>query len=91
MITRDPAPLRIAVSHEWGNYRSTPHFVAELEKTTRLLEELGHQVEWVTPDIPFEEAFAAQTACYISNFAQFIQRLLEKTISAPRRKIRSSR
>ncbi|MET3703277.1 amidase family protein [Citrobacter sp. UYEF32] len=84
MITRDPAPLRIAVSHEWGNYRATPHFVEELEKTTRLLEELGHQVEWVTPDIPFEEAFAAQTACYISNFAQFIQRLLEKNdLSVP--------
>jgi amidase len=84
MIARDPAPLRIAVSHEWGQYRSTPHIVSELEKTTRLLQEMGHQVEWVTPDINFEEAFAAQTACYISNFAQFIQRLLEKNqLSAP--------
>jgi len=84
MIARDPAPLRIAVSHEWGDYRSTPHIVSELEKTVRLLEEMGHQVEWVTPDIDFEEAFAAQTACYISNFAQFIQRLLEKhNLSAP--------
>lgn len=84
MITRDPAPLRIAVSHEWGEYRSTPHIVSELEKTTRLLEEMGHQVEWMTPDIDFEEAFSAQTTCYISNFAQFIQRLLEKNqLSAP--------
>jgi amidase len=32
MITRDPAPLRIAVSHEWGEYRSTPHIVSELRK-----------------------------------------------------------
>ena len=84
MIARDPMPLRIAISHEWGDYRSTPHIVSELEKTVRLLEEMGHQVEWVTPDIDFEEAFAAQTACYISNFAQFIQRLLEKhNLSAP--------
>lgn len=84
MIARDPAPLRIAVSHEWGDYRSTPHIVSELEKTTRLLTELGHHVEWVTPDIDFTEAFAAQTCCYISNFAQFIQRLLEKNnLSAP--------
>lgn len=78
IITRDPVPLRIAVSHEWGEYRSTPHIVSELEKTVRLLEEMGHRVEWVTPEINFEEAFAAQTTCYISNFAQFIQRLLEK-------------
>ncbi|MCC3701601.1 amidase [Rouxiella badensis] len=78
LIKRDPAPLRIALSHQWGPYQSDSHFVSELERTGRLLEELGHQVEWVTPDIDFEAAFAAQTACYISNFAQFIARLLEK-------------
>nr|WP_318381707.1 amidase [uncultured Enterobacter sp.] len=78
MIARDPAPLRIAVSHEWGDYQADPHFVSELERTTRLLQELGHQVEWVTPEVDFAAAFEAQTTCYISNFAQFIQRLLEK-------------
>ncbi|NIF23683.1 amidase [Candidatus Pantoea multigeneris] len=84
LINRDPQPLRIAVSHEWGNYSADPHFVSELERTVTLLQELGHQVEWVTPDIDFETAFAAQTTCYISNFAQFIQRLLEKKgLTAP--------
>lgn len=78
MIKRDPQSLKIAVSHEWGTYRSDPHFVAELERTVKLLEELGHQVEWVTPEIDFDAAFSAQTTCYISNFAQSIQRLLEK-------------
>lgn len=84
MIKRDPAPLRIAVSHQWGQYQADPHFVSELERTARLLQELGHRVEWVTPDIDFDDAFRAQTTCYISNFAQFIQRLLEKKgLSAP--------
>ncbi|MBS0909622.1 amidase [Tatumella sp. JGM118] len=78
LVKRDPPRLKIAVSHEWGNYHADPHFVTELERTVRLLEELGHYVEWQTPDIDFEAAFAAQTTCYISNFAQFIQRQLEK-------------
>lgn len=78
LIQRDPGKLRIAVSHEWGDYRSTPHIVAELERAARLLEELGHDVEWVIPDINFHAAFKAQTECYIMNFTQTISRLLEK-------------
>ena len=76
LITRDPAPLRIALSHEWGDYRATPHFVAELERAARLLESLGHHVEWALPPIDFRAAFAAQTTCYISNFAQTIGNLI---------------
>lgn len=76
LITRDPAPLRIALSHEWGDYRATPHFVAELERAGRLLESLGHHVEWALPAIDFRAAFAAQTTCYISNFAQTIGNLI---------------
>jgi amidase len=72
LITRDPGSLRIALSHEWGDYRSSPHFVAELERVGKLLEGLGHHVEWVLPPIDFRAAFAAQTTCYISNFAQVI-------------------
>ncbi len=72
LIARDPAPLRIALSHEWGDYRAIPHFVAELERVGRLLESLGHRVEWTTPTIDFRAAFAAQTACYIGNFAQTV-------------------
>lgn len=84
LIGRDPGRLRIAVSHQWGRYAADPHFVGELEKTARFLRELGHDVEWVVPDIDFEEAFRAQTACYIGNFAQFIQRMLDKRgLSAP--------
>jgi len=49
-----------------------------------LLEELGHHVEWETPQVDFAQAFEAQTTCYISNFAQFIQCLLEKKgLSSP--------
>lgn len=76
LITRDPAPLRIALSHEWGDYRATPHFVAELERAARLLESLGHHVEWALPPIDYRAAFAAQTTCYISNFAQTIGNLI---------------
>ncbi len=76
LIQRDPGPLRIALSHEWGDYRATPHFVAELEKAGRLFEQLGHQVEWALPTVDFRAAFAAQTTCYIGNFAQTVANLL---------------
>ena len=76
LIQRDPPRLRIALSHEWGDYRATPHFVAELERVGRFLEGLGHHVEWALPAIDFRAAFAAQTTCYISNFAQTITDLL---------------
>ncbi len=72
LIKRDPGKLRIALSHEWGDFKATPHFVAELERVGRLLEGLGHHVEWALPKVDFQGAFAAQTTCYISNFAQVI-------------------
>src|SRR3954468_18494395 len=72
LIKRDPARLRIALSHEWGDHRAPPHFVAELERVGRLLEGLGHHVAWALPEVNFRGAFAAQTTCYISNFAQVI-------------------
>jgi amidase len=77
LIQRDPRRLRIALSHEWGHYRAVPHFVAELEKAGRFLESLGHHVEWALPQVDLEAAFAAQTTCYISNFAQTITNLLK--------------
>jgi len=76
LIIRDPPRLRIALSHEWGDYRATPHIEAELERVGRLLEGLGHHVEWALPAIDYRAAFAAQTTCYISNFAQTIGNLL---------------
>lgn len=75
-IERDPPPLRIALSHEWGDYRATAHHVAELERVGRFLEGLGHHVAWAQPAIDYRAAFAAQTTCYISNFAQTIANLL---------------
>lgn len=75
-IERDPKPLRIALSHQWGDYAATPHFVAELTRIGRLLEGLGHHVDWALPAIDYRAAFAAQTTCYISNFAQTIANLL---------------
>ncbi|MCR0980590.1 amidase [Roseomonas populi] len=76
LIRRDPPRLRIALSHEWGDYRAVPHFVAELERVGRLLESLGHHVAWARPDVDFRAAFAAQTTCYISNFAQTVNNLI---------------
>ncbi|WP_192869523.1 amidase [Lentibacillus sediminis] len=77
-IKRDPGKLRIAVSHEWGDYRSTPHIVAELERTAEFLEGLGHHVEWVKPDVDLHDAYEAQTQAYIMNFAQTIAEKLEQ-------------
>jgi amidase len=53
-----------------------PHYVAELERAGRLLQGLGHHVEWALPPLDYRAAFAAQTTCYISNFAQTIANLL---------------
>ena len=76
LIERDPGRLRIALSHAWGDYRATPHHVAELTRAGRFLEGLGHQVDWALPAVDFQAAYAAQTTCYISNFAQTIANLL---------------
>ncbi|KAB2896266.1 MAG: amidase [Burkholderiaceae bacterium] len=76
LIRKDPGRLRIALSHEWGDYRATPHIVAELEKAGRFLEGLGHHVEWALPQVDLRAAFAAQTTCYITNFAQVIDGLI---------------
>jgi len=76
LITHDPGRLRIALSHQWGDYRATPHIAAELKRVGWFLEDLGHHVDYVLPDIDYRTAFAAQTTCYISNFAQVIGNLL---------------
>lgn len=76
LIQRDPRPLRIALSHAWGDFCATPHFVAELERVGRLLLSLGHHVDWALPAVDYRAAFAAQTTCYISNFAQTIANML---------------
>jgi amidase len=75
LIKRDPGRLRIALSHEWGDYRATPHIVSELRRAGQFLEGLGHHVEWATPAVDFRAAYAAQTACYITNVAQTIDRV----------------
>lgn len=86
LIKRDPGRLRIALSHEWGDYRATPAIVAELEKAGRFLEGLGHHVDWALPQADLRAAFAAQTTCYISNFAQVIAGFLEtRGLQRPRR------
>ncbi|MEK9284488.1 amidase [Bradyrhizobium sp. ISRA442] len=76
MIKRDPAKLRIALSHTWGDYTATPHIAAELEKAGRFLEGLGHHVDYALPELDFRAAFDAQTTCYISNFAVVISNML---------------
>jgi amidase len=77
LIAREPGKLRIALSHEWGDYRAVPRFVDELVRVGRLLEGLGHHVDWALPEVDYRAAFAAQTTCYISNFAQVIAGMLE--------------
>jgi Asp-tRNA(Asn)/Glu-tRNA(Gln) amidotransferase A subunit family amidase len=76
MITRDPGRLKIALSQQWGDFRATPHIAAELERVGRFLESLGHQVDYALPAIDYGAAFAAQTTCYISNFAVVIGNML---------------
>ncbi|MDI1265319.1 MAG: amidase [bacterium] len=75
-IAREPRKLKIALSHRWGDYQATPHIAAELQKAGRFLENLGHHVDYALPDLDYREAFAAQTNCYISNFAVVISNML---------------
>jgi Asp-tRNA(Asn)/Glu-tRNA(Gln) amidotransferase A subunit family amidase len=76
MIKRDPGRLRIALSHQWGEYRATAPIVAELERVGKFLESLGHHVDHALPAIDYRAAFDAQTLCYISNFAVVIGNML---------------
>jgi Asp-tRNA(Asn)/Glu-tRNA(Gln) amidotransferase A subunit family amidase len=76
LIRRDPPRLKIALSHQWGEFRATPQIAAELERIGRFLEGLGHHVDHALPALDYRAAFDAQTTCYISNFAQVIGNLL---------------
>jgi len=76
LIRRDPERLRIALSHTWGDYAATNAVKDELSRAGKRLENLGHHVDWALPEIDFRAAFAAQTTCYISNFAFVISNLL---------------
>ena len=78
LIKKDPDKLRIAVSHEWGNYKADPHLVKQLEKAAYHFESLGHYVEWVKPNVNFQAVYEAQTEAYIMNFSQTIAELLAK-------------
>lgn len=75
-IARDPGRLRIALSHQWGEYRATPPIAAELARVGKFLEGLGHRVDYALPDLDYRAAFEAQTLCYVSNFAQVIGNML---------------
>ena len=76
MITRDPAPLRIALSHQWGEYARRRISRPSCRTVGRFLEGLGHHVDYALPAIDYRAAFAAQTTCYISNFAVVISNML---------------
>jgi len=75
-IKRDPQPLKIALSHQWGDFRATAHIAAELERVGRFLQGLGHHVEHALPEVDYRSAFDAQTTCYVSNFAVVIGSML---------------
>ena len=77
-IERDPKTLKIAASYEWGDYGCSPEIVEQLLAAVKLLTDLGHQVEWVTPNVDFRAAYSAQTSCYITNFAQTADALLQR-------------
>src|SRR5690625_4767120 len=77
VIKKDPGKLRIAVSYEWGEYKSAPNTVEQLKKAASHLESLGHYVEWIKPDIDFNGVYEAQTDSYITNFAFTINELIK--------------
>ena len=72
LIGFDPPKLRIALSCHWGSYRASQAMMNCLEGAALHLESLGHEVDWAVPEVHFDQAYEAQTLCYISNFAQVI-------------------
>ncbi|SFK14268.1 amidase [Bradyrhizobium sp. Gha] len=76
MIKRDPPKLKIAISHEWGDYRASPHIASELERVGRFFEGLGHQVEWRTPDIDYRAIDVVSKANSIARFSRQLERLV---------------
>jgi Asp-tRNA(Asn)/Glu-tRNA(Gln) amidotransferase A subunit family amidase len=55
LIMRDPPQLRIAISHQWGDYRATPQIAFELERVGCFLESLGHRVESALPAVDYRD------------------------------------
>jgi len=76
-IAQDPPRLRIALADVFGDFRVDPSLAGQLGDAGRLLEGLGHAVDWAQPAIDYPAAFEAQTFCYISNFAQVIAGFLD--------------
>lgn len=55
-----PGNLKVAVStHKWGRGEYQPEALAGLEKTIKLLQELGHEVQEARPEFDGEAAGAA--------------------------------
>jgi amidase len=67
LIVRDPPQLRIAISHQWGDYRATPQIASELERVGCFKPQPPCGIR--LPAVDYRAAFAAQTTCYVRNFA----------------------
>ncbi|MEN0139326.1 MAG: amidase family protein [Rhodococcus sp. (in: high G+C Gram-positive bacteria)] len=65
-----PARLRIAVCPDsWTDRRVHPAVVQTIESTSRMLSDLGHDVEIVTPRLDWEEFLAALTITFCAGTA----------------------
>lgn len=76
-IKRDPPKLKIALSHEWGEYGATPQIAGELERAGRFFEQLGHHVEWRTPSVDFRAFYAVSSANSMRRVRRLLDRLFE--------------
>lgn len=85
-VTRDPGKLRIAVSVEsmlanpkQGNH---PDCVAAVQKTARLLNDLGHHIEYAKPAIDREELifhFVVLVAAETNALIRWGEQIMQKT------------
>ncbi len=78
-IETPPRPLRIAFHCEMPSRRPVhPEIRDALEKTAKLLEDLGHHVEEQGLEIDYRRLYAAQTMVSGSNFAAMIDRAIAR-------------
>ncbi|MFJ6419241.1 amidase [Paeniglutamicibacter sp. NPDC091659] len=71
-------PLRIAVSIEtWGGEAVHPEVRASLESVARTLEDLGHHVEFVHPDLDWDSFLNALTTMWCAGTSAGVTPLLQ--------------
>lgn len=83
-VAAPPPRLRIALNARvWSGLPLDPQVAAALERTGRLLEDLGHAVEGQSPEFDYDSFLEAQITLWAAYTAQAIDDIARQTRLAP--------